>query len=172
MKARLTDLSIGMDGKQRITLALCGDFREQYDALKEHDLSVEIKRFRRRRSLDANAYAWVLIDKLAQATGVRKEEVYREAIRNIGGASDTVCVPTKAVAKLRESWRRNGMGWQTEIMPSKLDGCTNVTLYYGSSVYDTKQMSDMINLLVQDCRELGIETLPPRDLEALEAQWR
>lgn len=172
MKARLTDLSIGMDGKQRITLELCGDFREQYDALKEHDLSVEIKRFRRRRSLDANAYAWVLIDKLAQATGVRKDEVYREAIRNIGGASDTVCVPTKAVAKLRESWRRNGMGWQTEIMPSKLDGCTNVVLYYGSSVYDTKQMSDLINLLVQDCRELGIETLPPRELEALEAQWR
>ncbi len=172
MKARLTDLSIGMDGKQRITLVLCGDFREQYDALKEHDLSVEIKRFRRRRSLDANAYAWVLIDKLAQATGVRKDEVYREAIRNIGGASDTVCVPTKAVAKLRESWRRNGMGWQTEILPSKLEGCTNVVLYYGSSVYDTKQMSDLINLLVQDCRELGIETLPPRELEALEAQWR
>ena len=172
MKARLESLVVGLDGKQRVTLALCGDFREQYDALKEHDLSVEIKRFRRKRSLDANAYAWVLIDKLAQATGVRKEEVYREAIRNIGGASATVCVPTKAVEQLCKNWRRNGLGWQVEILPSKLDGCTNAILYYGSSVYDTKQMSSLIDLLVQDCRQLGIETLPPRELEALEAQWR
>ena len=172
MKARLADMAIGMDGQQRITLAVCGDFREQYDALKDCDVNVEIRKYRRARSLDANAYAWVLIDKIANATGTRKEEVYREAIRSIGGVSITVCVPSKAIDQLRKSWRHNGLGWQVEIMPSKIDGCTNAILYYGSSTYDTKQMSALIDALVQDCRQLGIETLPTAELMSLETQWR
>jgi hypothetical protein len=100
-------------------------------------LSIEIKPFRQRRSLDANAYAWVLMDRLAEKLRESKVNIYREYIRNIGGNSEFVCVQNKAVERLREAWQRNGIGWQTETMPSKLEGCTNVILYYGSSTYDT-----------------------------------
>ena len=68
---------------------------------------------------------------------------------------------------LRESWEARGIGWQTETMPSKVEGCTNVVLYYGSSVYDTKQMSLLIDHLVQDAKAIGIETLTPRELESM-----
>lgn len=85
MKGRLIDLAVGLDGKQRVTIAVEGDLREIFDELHEADVSVEIKKFRRKRSLDANAYAWVLIDKLAAALNMEKVEVYRELIRNIGG---------------------------------------------------------------------------------------
>ena len=54
----------------------------------------ELVRRKPRRSLDANAYAWALIDKLAAATNLSKVEVYREAIRDIGGVSEVVCVRT------------------------------------------------------------------------------
>lgn len=172
MKARLAGQSIGSDGKLLITLTPLGDdFWAEYKVLKDRGLA-EIKPLHRKRSLDANAYAWVLIDKLAQATGIRKDEIYREAIRNIGGTSTTVCVLDKAIPKLCESWRRNGLGWQTEIAPSKIDGCMNVVLYYGSSIYDTAQMSRLIDLLIQDCKQLGIETMPPHELAALEERWR
>lgn len=64
------------------------------------------------------------------------------------------------------------MGWPTEIMPSKLPGCTTVIAWYGSSTYDTRQMSALIDHLVQDCRALDIETLPPDKLAALLEEWQ
>lgn len=126
----------------------------------------------KKRSLDANAYAWVLIDKLAQATGYSKTEIYRNAVREIGGNTETLCMRTEAVERFREVWEANGLGWPTETMPSKLTGCTTVIAWYGSSVYDSWQMSALIDHLVQDCRALDIETLPPYKLEAMLEAWR
>ena len=131
----------------------------------------EIKEHRQKRSLDANAYAWVLMDKLAEATNIPKEDIYREAIRNIGGNTETVCVQKKAADRIRSAWSKNGLGWLTEETPSKLDGCMNVILYYGSSTYDVVQMSRLIDNLVTDCKALGIETLPPEKLAAMTEDW-
>ena len=171
MKARLTELTFTLTGKQRLVLELEGDFRQKFAELKDHDVRVEIKKWRKKRSLDANAYAWVLIDKIAQAARVDKITVYRQAIKEIGGVSQIVCAHTEAVDKLREGWEAHGLGWQTDTTPSKLDGCTNVILYYGSSVYDSKQMAALIDSLVQDAQALGIETLPPAELARLQSQW-
>lgn len=167
MKGKLKDLTFGAHGEQHITITVTRDFREDYDRLKDADVSVEIKKWREPRSKDANAYAWVLIDKIAAALSIDKVEVYREAIREIGGVSDTVCVQDAAVQKLREGWEHNGIGWQTEVFPSKIEGCTNVVLYYGSSTYDTKQMSLLIDHLVTEAKSLGIETMTPDRLAAL-----
>ena len=163
MNGRLTGFSLNRDGTQNVTVTVAADFAETFDELKDSEITVEIKKARKKRSLDANAYAWVLIDKIAEKTGVRKTEVYRNAIKEIGGVSDAVCVVNKAVDRLREGWESNGVGWQTETMPSKIDGCTNVILYYGSSTYDSKQMASLIDLLIQDAEQLGIPTITPQE---------
>lgn len=170
MKGRLLDLSFTLNGKQRLVIELDDDFRKDFAELKEHDVSIEVKRWRKKRSLDANAYAWVLIDKIAQATGIPKTEVYRQAIREIGGVSDIVAVPDNAVDKFREGWSKQGIGWQTEILDSK-PGYKRIVVYYGSSTYDTKQMSALIDSLVQEAQALGIETLPPAEIVRLNSQW-
>lgn len=170
-RGRLLDLAVSLDGAQRVTIEIEGDMRDTWDALHGRDVSVEVKAFHRRRSLDANAYCWVLVDKIAETIAVRKSEVYREAIREIGGVSDTVCVRDQAVERMRENWQRQGLGWQAETAPSKLEGCTNMILYYGSSVYDSRQMSQLIDVLVRECQALGIETMPPAELNALVAAW-
>lgn len=171
MKAKIIDFAVGFNRKQRLTLEIDGDFRAEYDQLKESDVAVTIKKHREKRSLDANAYCWVLIDKLSQATGLPKAEVYRQAIKNIGGVSETVCVQDRALNKLCEGWEHNGIGWQAETFPSKIDGCTNVTLYYGSSTYDTAQMSRLIDHITQDCKSVGIETMTPEELSRLVEAW-
>lgn len=130
-----------------------------------------LSKAKKKRSLDANAYAWVLIDKLAAELRIGKEEIYRNAIRDIGGNSEIVCVQKPALDTLRRCWERNGLGWQVETMPSKLDGCINAILYYGSSAYDTKQMSVLIDRLVQDAKAVGIETMPPDKLNSLLEAW-
>ena len=131
----------------------------------------ELRKAKQHRSLDANAYAWVLIDKLASALGLPKHEVYRNTIRDIGGVSTTVCVKEEAADTLMRKWIGKGLGWQAEAFPSKLPGCVNVLLHYGSSAYDTRQMSELVDKLIQDCKALGIETMPPDKLAALLEEW-
>lgn len=171
MIGRLRDLTINRDGSQNITVTVNADFRPAFDGLAGVEVDVDIKRHRARRSLDANAYAWVLIDKIAAATGIDKVEVYRETIRNIGGVSDIVCAQERAVEALRSGWEAHGVGWVTDTMPSKLHGCTNVILYYGSSTYNTGQMSRLIDSLVAEAKGLGIETATPAELARLREEW-
>lgn len=145
---------------------------QMVDELKSAEkLSIKIGKHRKKRSLDANAYCFVLIGKLAEKLGLTKEEVYRAAIKEIGGNYEIVCVQNKAVESLCDGWERNGLGWQTDTMPSKIEGCTNVLLYYGSSTYDTAQMSRLIDNIVEECKEQGIETKNPDELHSLLEQW-
>lgn len=132
---------------------------------------VECSKQKKKRSLDANAYCWVLLDKLATVLQKPKTEIYKQYIRDVGGNSETVCVVNKAVEKLCSHWSDHGLGWLTDTTPSKIEGCTNVILYYGSSEYDTKQMSRLINLIVEDCKIQGIETMTPDELSALLDRW-
>lgn len=141
-----------------------------FDELREMPVKVEIKKASKAKSRDANAYCWVIIDKIAEKTGICRSEVYRHAIKEIGGVSTTVCVQDKAVDRLRESWEKNGIGWQTDTLKSRIDGCTNVILYYGSSVYTSQQMSRLIDSLVQEAEGLGIPTYP-EETERMKAQW-
>lgn len=134
-------------------------------------LSIEIKPYKERRSLDANAYAWVLMDKLAEKMGISKVDIYRGYVKHIGGNSEIVCVQNNAVERLCEGWSKNGIGWQTDSFESKLEGCTNVILYYGSSTYDTAQMSRLLDLIIQDCKQLDIPTETPDEIARLKALW-
>ena len=176
----LTGQIVGMSfdyvtGKPIVSIALneSRPARAMVDELRTMEkLTIKIGKFKQKRSLDANAYCWTLIGKIAEKTNVSKEEVYKNAIREIGGNYDVVCIKEEAADSLRSAWERNGIGWQTETMLSKLDGCTNVLLYYGSSTYDTEQMSRLIDNIIQDCMELGIETKSPAELESLLKQWR
>lgn len=127
---------------------------------------------RERRSLDANAYCWVLINKIAAATGIPPKDIYRQMIPDVGDNCYIYPVRNDAVERWTEIWQSNGVGWVCEVLgDSKLDGYTNVCNYYGSSQYDTAQMSRLIDLVVQECKQLNIETLTPRELALLKEGW-
>ena len=64
------------------------------------------------------------------------------------------------------NWGHNGLGWIADTTESKLPGCTNVILYYGSSTYDKSQMARLIDNIVQDCKAVGIETATPAEIDA------
>ena len=159
MICKLINMRRLFGGDWEITLSTKEDFSEQYDSLKDCAVDVEIKKHFGKRSKDANALAWVLLDKLAEKTRIPKTDIYRAAIREIGGVSETVCVQERAVERLCSGWQKNGLGWQTDVMPSKIPGCKNVILYYGSSTYDSAQMGRLLDLIIQECEQQGIPTL-------------
>ena len=171
MKARLHDLSLARDGGYLLTIATRENIGPLFDELHETDVDVTVKKHREKRSLDANAYFWVLVDRLAEKTQISKTDIYRRYIREIGGNHEMVCVIDSAVEKLRNGLEHNGLGWQTDTMPSRIPGCTNVILYYGSSTYNIRQMSHLIDMAVQDCQEQNIETLSPEKLAGMMEEW-
>lgn len=78
----------------------------------------------------------------------------------------------KAIQRsLTKACARHGLGWIAEPFERQIPGCTNVNVYYGSSTYDTAQMSRLIDLVVFDCKENGIETMTPEDLARLKGAW-
>lgn len=125
---------------------------------------------RDKRSLSANAYAWVLMDKIAKAVRTTKEAVYREIIRKVG-SFNVVKVKSFAADRFIERWELNGIGWVAEKM-GREEGMTDVVAYYGSSTYDTDEMARLIDEIVTEAKELGIETMPPEELEGLIQSWR
>ena len=174
LTGKIAGVSFSIDGMPLVALQLNErkSALAMLDELKSHEkLTVKLGKFKQKRSLDANAYCWVLIGKIAAKTNLPKEEVYRNAIKGIGGNYEIVCVQDKALESLCQMWQRNGIGWVTETMPSKIEGCTNVFLYYGSSCFTVEQMRIFTDFIIQDCNALGIETKPQAEIDSLLNSW-
>ena len=98
--------------------------------------NLEVKEYRKKRSLDANAYAWVLIHKLAAAMHITPEEVYLQEILDVGDNYTPMCVREQDVERFKKSWSSNGLGWPVrDLGPSQVPGCRNLAAYHGSSLY-------------------------------------
>lgn len=142
------------------------------DSLEDNKhYKIEIKELKHKRSLAANAYAWVLLDKLSAKLNKPKEEIYKEYIKDVGDNNYLTMAQDFAVEELCLTWAQRGLGWVYDIIPSGTEGWTYVMLYYGSSTYDKEQMSRLINLIVQDCIELGIPTYSQEELDRLYDEW-
>ena len=139
---------------------------------KDRLYDLEIKEHRKKRSLDANAYCWVLINKLADVLRLPPTEVYRQAIQDISGNNEILPIKEEAIEQFKNAWSHHGLGWFVKDMgKSKIPGYRNLMVYYGSSVYNSKQMSNLIDNLVQDCKALDIDVLTDRERSLLLDEW-
>lgn len=175
MRAIFERAKVMTDGEDAY-LCLCIPYRDAkkfVGEMKNCRYHVEIKQYRKKRSLDANAYAWELLGKLAPALSTHEviftpEQIYREMIRDVGGNFEIMPVRDDALDRWVQIWTSRGLGWVCEIIgPSKIKGYTNTRCFYGSSVYDTAQMSRLIALIVEECKAAGVETMTPEELERL-----
>lgn len=162
----------------RLALEIDSDYKGEaqrlVDDLREGYVSVEVKPWRDKRSLDANAYCWVLIGKIAdmltkQGSAVSKDEVYEAELRKYGQGAVIKLAPTSPAdpTNLLKPFRI----WEPH---EKLYGEYNryYRVWVGSSHYNTEEMSIFIDGIVDDAKELGIETLPPAELERMLKQWQ
>ena len=134
----------------------------------------EIKEKREGRSLNANSYAWVLMDKIAKHPSIKssKEEIYIQMLEKYG-VFVYMSVSEMAINSLRKTFR---IVYPRGTVVEDMDGITCVLrrcqCYIGSSHYDTKEMSDFIDGIVSEAEELGIETETPDELARLKAVWK
>lgn len=139
--------------------------------LEQDDETVfEIKEHKQKRSLNANAYCWTLLGKIADVLGITKEEIYREYIKD-KGIYRIVTMNTEAVNTFITAWKKQGLGWVCETSKTNIAGLTDVIAYYGTSSYNTKQMASFIDYVVAEANALKIETLRPEQIFWLKENW-
>ena len=175
-KARWSSDEAGMWLSLRVTVPLLA--RRFVSEMKDRMYTAKLGEKRRKRSLDANAYCWVLLGKLSvelskYGTMITPEEIYRDLIPNVGGNSKILPIRDDAIEEWKNIWGCGRKGWVCEDIGEcrTLPGYHNIICYYGSSAYDTKQMSRLIDLIIQECRQQGIETMTPEELAALKEGW-
>ena len=170
IKAQSIRVLMTLDGKTEYILTSQDRPTPELNDLADKELSVEIKPYRKRRSLDANAYCWVLCQKIAEKIGGTKEDIYKEAIRK-AGQFDFIAVTDSAADQFLKAWQSKGLGWYAEALESKIEGCKKIMVYYGSSVYDSKEMAHLIEYIISECKELGIETMTPTEISRMMNEW-
>ena len=146
---------------QEITGWLWGKDREQL---------FEIKEYKKKRSLNANSYCWVLLQKLADKLNTTKEELYRKYIKE-KGIFRTITIDNQAVNTFIHLWEEKGLGWICEVL-SKNDTTTDLIAYYGTSSYNTSQMAHYVDYIVEECKLQGIETMTQEELDSLKENWK
>ena len=131
------------------------------------EFTIELKKKRKKRSLTANAYFWQLLNKLAIALNEAESVTYKRLVSDYG-VWTKVYVAEEARDTLISAWgkQKDSSGWFAEALDKE-----TVKLYYGTSVYDTKQMARIIDGLVEECKEQNIETLPQDELLRIKAAW-
>lgn len=126
----------------------------------------EIKEKKRRRSLNANAYAWTLIGKLADVLRISKDQCYLLMLKRYG--------QSEMVSVVSEIDVRGYFKYYEPVGETELQGknFTHYRVFKGSSEYDTREMSILVDGIVSECHEVGIETMTPSELAKLKELWR
>lgn len=143
---------------------------------KEKEYVIEIKKKSKSRSMNANAYCWVLCQKIAEElsnTGyTSKEDVYRKAIKDCSHFS-YVPVREDAIERYIQIWQAHGIGWIAEDAGEykSLQGYHNIMCYHGSSVYTVSEMQRLIDCLVDECHQLGIQLEDSDYIQSLVKEW-
>lgn len=125
----------------------------------------EIKEHKEKRSLNSNSYAWALIGKMADVLRVDKESIYLLMLKRYGQSE---------IVSVLSHININGYFKYFEVAgTSTLNGkeFTHYKVFKGSSEYDTKEMSILIDGIVEEAKELDIEVLPPDEIEKLKSLW-
>lgn len=129
------------------------------------DRKYELKEYREKRSLNANNYAWALITEIGNKLGMSKEDVYLQMLQDYGQSEMVSVVSSIDIKDYFKYYREAGK--------SELNGkeFTHYKIYKGSSEYNTHEMSILIDGIVQECNQLGIETKSDEEIRSLIESW-
>ena len=139
----------------------------QYLWKLDKDKLYEIVEHKQKRSLDSNAYLWVLLQKIAEKIHNTKEETYREFIKDYG-QFEILPLREDTVETFINAWTKKGLGWICEeIGDSKFRGYKNVIAYYGTSCYTSDKFSKLLDAVIEEAKEMGIETLTEEEIRRM-----
>ena len=145
---------------------MIGNRKECIDyLLEQEDKTFEVKLYRKRRSNNANGYAWHLLNEMSNVLRASKEDIYIQMLKRYG--------QSEKVSVLSDIDVGGYFKYYEPIANTTLQGkeFTHYRVYKGSSEYDTREMAIFIDGIVSEAKELNIETMPEGEIERLKELW-
>lgn len=140
---------------------------------KENKLNIEVKKYRKKRSLNANSYFWQLLQDLCELVELDTVEEYKRRVKELG-IFRQFKIEAENIKTFEKMWTSQGIAWFCEIADTTYIEDTEfkiINAYYGSSSFNSKQMARLIDGVVQDCKPYGIETKPQEEINSLLRSW-
>lgn len=140
---------------------------------KENKLNIEVKKYRKKRSLNANSYFWQLLQELCELVELDTIEEYKRRVKELG-IFRQFKIETENIKTFEKMWTSQGKAWFCEIVDTTYVEDTEfkiINAYYGSSSFNSKQMARLIDGVVQDCKVYNIETKPQEEINSLLESW-
>ena len=164
-KAFVANVSRAFGGDYLLTLRLEGVGRSELEGLKDSTpYRLKLTKWAERRSLDANNYLWVLASKMAEVLGTTKDEVYENLLQRYGLVDEDVVITVKSSVDMSKI---DGH-WHLLKSDDKWSGYIRIR---GTSEYDKREMARFLDMVVDEAKELGVETMTPQELEKLKEAW-
>ena len=167
MKARIAEFRFLGFRKGLLVLELDGDFRHTYDRLKDCDVEVTVEKFSENRSLKANAYLWALVTKIGNALRESKEDIYLDMLKSYGQGG-AVSVEEKFAADFERTYK-----YHEFLGSSMLNGklFNHYRFWVGSSEYNRSEFAILLDGVVNEAKNLGIEVKSPEEIESIMKEW-
>ena len=144
---------------------ISGIIAQIYNLDKDTIYDIKIKKYRQKRSKNANAYAWELITKIANELRLSKEEVYLNMLKNYGQSELVSVLANIDVTGYFKYYEIAGKS----LLNNK--EFIHYKIFKGSSEYDTREMSILIDGIIHEAEQLGIATISDKELEKMKGSW-
>lgn len=171
-KSKLNSITVDLEGNYLFTAEIPRGYVESLSKLQGKDLSVKIKKHTQKRSLNANAYAWVLLTRIAEELSkdeyIDKWEVYKNLLVEYSNSFVYMVIKKDALPGIERTFR------VVEVLAEQLMGdqdTLQLQCYYGSSTFTKDEMRTFLDGVVYEAKELGIETETPEEIDRLVSLW-
>lgn len=167
-KSKLLNIVRNFNGEYQIIFTAPRNVLEELCKLKDFDLLLDVSKYREKRSLNANAYCWKLISEIADKTKTDKWSVYKQLLVRYSNSFEYLIVKPQAIKSLEKVFRVIKTLGEGQIKGKK---AIQIQGYYGSSTFNTKEMSVFIDGVVAEAKELGINTQNESEIKELVKLW-
>ena len=158
-KGRITGIQMPFRSKRPVVSFEVQAEPEALEKYMDIDLDISFSRHRNRRSIDANAFLWACLGEIARAINNDTWSIYLYMLERYGKFTHILVKP-EAVEQVRQVWR------ETKIVGEK-DGMIQMLCFFGSSTYNTKEFSQLLDGVVSEMKEMHLETPPDEEMKRL-----
>lgn len=142
---------------------------------KDRLYDLEVKEHRKGRSNDANRMLWSLINQLSVVLRLAPDEIYQGYIPDVGDNYTWHPELPENVKRFSDGWCKGHIGRMVDdygpCRSDELKGYRLLKCYYGSSEYDVPTFSRLLDKVIQDCKQVGIDTMSERERSLLLEEW-
>ena len=163
MRGRLKDIQVPFRSKTPVISFEVQAAPEDFEGLEGKELEITVKQYRKKRSLDANAFLWKCLGEMAAALRTDTWSMYLYMLERYGKYT-YIAVKTEAVEDVQRMWR------ETKTVGEHGD-MTEMLCFFGSSTYDTKEFSRLLDGVIDEMRQMDIPVPPPEYLQAMMEQY-